>query len=962
MKKIFSLMAAALMSVAMMAGENDLLWDYSEAQIPTSGPDRNLYYGAYVNDAPSTNLGLNGVKMNSSGYAYFTKAAVAGKLKLTFGPRKQGGKIALMVHTWAGETPAAETKIAETEVMDELQTVVIDLAAEQNNIYISRTSSSGEGVLQKIQFVEDVARSFVDFKIEFRNDPYTVLLPESGELPEGVVVAGTNYNGGQHGIYGGSITVPVDGPVKFTIGACQYSGSVINVKKDGADFATVNNNAACGETAGNFAQFVTYVYTGEAAELTFQLAGNTYIPYFFAEATDIMPCEIIFKDQNGDELSRVATYEGAKLEALPDESVLPELCDSCFFRGWFYTNNKKAKVGDIINGNTTIQAKVTPLEVATVGSVQTYDFADVTFYPEDHETVEVHGGAWHDAQHGWYFTGNESMFDNLDDVKGVINVSVAGKAVIVITACTYSENGTIEVLENGEWPGTSFEVTKNSTPDGTEFVVEYPNENPTRLTILLHNKQYIHKVVVYNVEDFMEKDETTGFYMVPPGDVASFLMALVQAQPGEKIFLPRGTYDLGETCLTTISKNNISIIGESMEQTIIKNAPDASKESIDKTATIKINKNVQNTYLQDLTIQNALDYYKNNNGRAVALWDQGTKTVCKNVRLLSYQDTYYSNLVGAVKYFEDGEIHGTVDFICGDGSVYFKNTELVCEQRSTSGGGSDALTASNADASDKGYVFESCSVRYADDIQGTLPVVSLGRSWNNKPKTVFLNTLLADNLVMTKDASAQKDKIQRWTLGAMNALPEKFGEFNSKNEAGEVVSPASNNVTFVLGTNEKQMETILNADEAATYTMDYTLGNWSATAASDAKQVRKNVSFEDGVLSWNASEEGVYLVYLHSVPYCITTETSFDVTTLGWNDIMDLYDKYGMGDMMPTAEYYVRFGNGRGGFGPAVYPGETPESIENTEVSNSQVIKTVRDGQLIIIRDNKEYNVYGLVL
>ena len=946
------------MSVAMMAGENDLLWDYTEGA-PSSNPDNGLYYESKITDGPGKNNGLYGIKLNSSGYACFKKAAVPGKLKLTFGPRSGSNAADIQVWDWDGTTPGkGSTQYGTTGQQTELGTQIVELTAEQNNIYLCR-GANVEACLQKIQFVEDVARTFVDFEMIMCNmtEEY-----DFSTLPVGVTASGT-FNTDQHGYRNFTITVPVDGTVKFTIGDCSYGNQPIAVKNNaGETVATLNYpQAGCYKNDDNNKNNVfTYIYMGEADVLTF--GPIQYCNYFKAEATDIMPCEIIFKDQNGAELSRVKTYEGANLEALPDESVLPELCDSCFFRGWFYTNNKKAKVGDIINGNTTIQAKVTPLEVATVGSVQTYNFADQTFYPEDHETVEVHGGAFHDATHGWYFTGNESMFDDLGDVKGVINVSVAGKAVIVITACTYSENGTIEVLENGEWPGTSFEVTKNSTPDGTEFVVEYPNENPTRLTILLHNKQYIHKVVVYNVEDFMEKDETTGFYMVPPGDVASFLMALVQAQEGEKIFLPRGTYDLGETCLTTISKNNISIIGESMEQTIIKNAPDASKESIDKTATIKINKNVSGTYLQDLTIQNALDYYKNNNGRAVALWDQGTKTVCKNVRLLSYQDTYYSNLIGAVKYFEDGEIHGTVDFICGDGSVYFKNTELVCEQRSTSGGGSDALTASNADASDKGYVFESCSVRYADDIQGTLPVVSLGRSWNNKPKTVFLNTLLADNLVMTKDASAQKDKIQRWTLGAMNALPEKFGEFNSKNEAGEVVSPASNNVTFVLGTNEKQMETILNADEAATYTMDYTLGNWSATAAADAKQVRKNVSFEDGVLSWNASEEGVYLVYLHSVPYCITTETSFDVTTLGWNDIMDLYDKYGLGDMMPTAEYYVRFGNGRGGFGPAVYPGETPESIDNTEASNSQVIKTVRDGQLIIIRDNKEYNVLGAQL
>lgn len=940
-------MVAALMSVAMWAGPNDLLWDYTEAA-PSSSPDNGLYFNNKVNDAAGTNNGLKGIKLNSSGYCCFTKAAVAGKLKLSFGPRSGSNAADVQVWNWSGDASAqtkGETQYATTGQQTEYGTQVVELTAEQNNIYLCRGVNT-ETVLQKIQFIEDQPRTFVDFKIEFREDPFSVLLPEGGVLPQGVEVAGTSYNGNQHGIHGGYINVQVDGPVKFTIGACQYSTTPINIKKNGEAFTTFSNNAACGETTGQFDQYLTYTYTGDAALLTFELSGNTYIPYFFAEATDILPCEIIFKDQNGTTLSKVETYEGATLGMLPEASVLPEIAEGFAFRGWFYTSGKKAAIGDPINGNTTIQAKVTPIEEAIVGSVQTYDFASAIFYPEDHETVEVNGGAFHDGTHGWYFAAD-----------GSIRVQVAGNAVVVVTLCKYSESGDVKVLA-GEQELASYSVVKEETPDGTELTAQYAGEAGW-LTINWTAKQYIHKVVVYNVLDFMEKDQETGYFVVPAGDVASFLMALVQAEAGDKIFLPRGTYDLGETCLTTISKNNISIIGESMEQTIIKNAPDASKESIDKTATIKINKNVSGTYLQDLTIQNALDYYKNNNGRAVALWDQGTKTICKNVRLLSYQDTYYSNLVGAVKYFEDGEIHGTVDFICGDGSVYFKNTELVCEQRSTSGGGSDALTASNADASDKGYVFESCSVRYADDIQGTLPVVSLGRSWNNKPKTVFLNTLLADNLVMTKDASAQKDKIQRWTLGAMNALPEKFGEFNSVNEAGEVVSPASNNVTFVLGTNEKQMETILNADEAATYTMDYTLGNWSATAASDAKQVRKNVSFEDGVLSWNASEEGVYLVYLHSVPYCITTETSFDVTTLGWNDIMDLYDKYGMGDKMPTAEYYVRFGNGRGGFGPAVHPGETPESIDNTEVSNSKVTKTVRDGQLIIVRDGKEYNVLG---
>ena len=926
MKKVFSFLAMALMSLTMMAGPNDLLWDYTEGA-PSSSPDNGLYFNNKVNDAAGTNNGLKGIKLNSSGYCCFTKAAVPGKLKLSFGPRTGSNAADIQVWNWDGVTPAkGTTQYATTGQQTEYGTQIIELTAEQNNIYLCRGANT-ETVLQKIQFVEDVARTFVNFKIELRDNPYTVIEPAAG-LPEGVIVDCPTYNGGQHGVQGGTITVPVDGMVKFTIGGCQFSNSDITVKKDGVDYATISNKvAACGETAGNFAQNVTYMYLGDAGVLTFEFGSQTYVPYFFAEATDIMPCEIIFKDQNGQEIARQETYEGATLGMLPEVSALPTINEGDVFRGWFYSNGKKAVVGDPITGNTTIQAKVTPYESVTVGSVQTYDFASQIFYPEDHETVIANGGAFHDAQHGWYFNAD-----------GSIDVQVAGNAVIVVTLCKYSESGDVKVMD-GEQELATYPVVKNETPDGTELTAQYAG-NGGWLTINWDAKQYIHKVVVYNVLDFLEKDQNTGYFIVPAGDAASLLMALVQAEPGDKIFLPNGEYDLGETVLTTISKNNISLIGQSMDGVIIRNAPDAKTESIDKTATIKINKNVSGTYLQDLTIQNALDYYKNNNGRAVALWDQGTQTVCKNVKLLSYQDTYYSNLQGAVKYFQDCEIHGTVDFICGDGSVYFYGTELVCEQRSTSGGGSDAITASNADVNDRGYVFDHCTVRYAEGIQGTLPVVSFGRAWNNSPKTVFLYTFLDDSngaINMNKDASAQKDKISRWTLGAMNALPHTFGEYYSVNGEGQNVTPESNNVTFVLGTSEKQMETVLTADQAAAYTMSYTLGDWSATAAADATQA---------VCEATAAQfepNGIYLVEADGL---------FAGIILG-SEFMDRFAVY------DGVTYTVRKANARGGFGLKAGEQQPGEAVEQVSGNKTTTTKILRNGQVLIQRDGRMFNMLG---
>ena len=915
-------MAVALLSVAMMAGGNDLLWDYTEGR-PTVSPDSSaakngaLYWNNYVNDAAGTNNGLKGLKLNSSGYGAFKKAPVAGKLKLSFGPRSGSNATCIEVWnaTWGedGKTPAkGETKIATTGNQTEYGTQIIELTAEQNDIYLCR-GVNVETALQVIEFKEDVARSFVDFEMIMCNMAAEY---DFTTLPAGVTASGT-FNSDQHGYRNFTITVPVDGTVRFTIGDCKYGNQAIAVKNSkGETIASLAYPAAgCYKNDDSNKDYVfTYNYLGAADTLTF--GPIQYCNYFKAEAAEITPCEIIFKDQNGTELGRVQTFEGANLEDIPyTVDSLPAIGEGNAFRGWFYTSGKKAKVGDPINGNTTIQAKVTPIEAATVGSVQTYDFASAIFYPEDHETVTANGGAYYN-NHGWYFNAD-----------GSIDVQVAGNAVVVVTLCQYSESGDVKVMA-GETELAQFALVKNETADGTEFSAKYTGE-ATTLTINWTAKQYIHKVVVYNVLNFLEKDEATGYILVPSGDAAAFILALVQAESGDKIFLPNGTYDLGETVLTTISKNNISVIGQSMEGVIIKNAPDYKTESIDKTATLRIAKNVQNTYLQDLTIQNALDYYKNDNGRAVALWDQGTKTICKNVRLLSYQDTYYSNLQGAVKYFRDCEIHGTVDFICGDGSVYFKNTLLYAEKRNKAGSGSDALTANNGPASDKGYVFESCTVK------SECPVVSFGRAWNNTPTTTFLNTLVDYS---AGDFTFESGDIARWTKKLMNANAwPKFGEYNTHLADGTVLTPASNVVTFVdekSGNATQDIETVLSAEQAAAITMEYTLGNWTQTALDDARQVVCDLQ--------NIDPEGVYLV---------EDPNSGNAILFKGTELME--------EVLPEGAT-VRKANRRGGFGAVDQQIDT-EAIDNCACSQ-KAMKIIRDGQLVIVRDNKEYNVLGAQL
>ena len=187
---------------------------------------------------------------------------------------------------------------------------------------------------------------------------------------------------------------------------------------------------------------------------------------------------------------------------------------------------------------------------------------------------------------------------------------------------------------------------------------------------------------------------------ITKGDAKALLVAIEVANKKNAdkdaqplfIMLPDGIYDLGATVLTKITGHNIALIGQSMEGTIIQNKPDIKKEGISKTAIFQ-NRGTGN-YFQDMTLKNALDYYAAGAaGRAVTLQDKGTRTICNRVRMLSYEDTYYSDNDQALHYFQDSEIHGTVDFICGDGDVWFERCKIVTEKRTADGSGRNVIAA-----------------------------------------------------------------------------------------------------------------------------------------------------------------------------------------------------------------------------------------------------------------------------
>ena len=771
---------------------------------------------------------------------------------------------------------------------------------------------------------EEEVRAFTNFKIDFRSEPYTMVEPET--LPSNVTISNEAYHGNQHGLQAGTITVVVDGPVKFTLGGCTY-GNNIAVKKNGEDLITIDNKVGCDNSGveGGYTKFVTWTYNvEEAATLSFTV--NGFLPYFFAEACEFVPqVEVRYYDVDGKTLiGEPQIVDGGSALAYAYGADDVTVADGKAFRGWFngtvLTATKVAE-GTPLTEDLSLYAKATDIEEAILGKIYEYDFRPANFYFEDHEILSYSGNvSYNGSQHGWAF-GNGST----------LSIEVAGNALLSVGVCTYSNTSTTDVKDAAGTTVGQLDVTKETTADGSEQIIRYTGD-ATTLTFEFTATNYIHTLKVYNIADFPEKNES-GYFEVAPGDAAGFILALTTAEAGDKIFLPNGTYDLGETCNTTINKNNISIIGQSMEGVIIKNAPDFHLEGLGSSVTLFIPKSVSGTYFQDLTIQNNMDYYAAieaglKGGRGAALQDEGTQTVLKNVRLLSFQDTYYSKTAGAKHYFEDCEIHGTVDFICGAASVYFKNNVLYCEKRNRNGSGQDVMTAhTGKDASgDKGYVFEGCTIK------SECPVVSFGRAWGDDARTYFLNSLVDYS---AGEFSFTGSGVQRWTITGMNGNPKEYGEYNTHLADGTVLTPTSNVVTFNKDS-EVSMETVLSADRAAGLTMEYTLGEWSTTAKADATQAVCDLN--------NIDPAGIYLVEALNGNAEILVGAAL------------------MEEVFPEdSGITVRKANARGGFGKPA--GDEPQGIEDINANaNAKVVKIFRDGQVIILRDGKEFNIIGTQL
>ena len=558
------------------------------------------------------------------------------------------------------------------------------------------------------------------------------------------------------------------------------------------------------------------------------------------------------------------------------------VADGKKFRGWSSSlklDEKKFTTSSVITSDAALYALVTDIETANATARYDYNFTKEGFDINDHEAISVENGKWHDTTHGWVFESN-----------GKIKVLMGGKGYIKMNLCQYSKTGKITLLDPKGNEVSSIDA--KATKDGNFGILQNESTESGEYTLTFEGGDtYIHSLSIVNMTN--PAFAQNGNWMeVKAGDAQGFMTALEIANGNNAartfIFLPNGTYDLEDKCLTTISGNNISIIGESMDNTIIVNKPEV--EGIGVTATL-FNTST-GLYMQDLTLKNAYPFDKST-GRAVCLQDKGTQTICKNVKMLSYQDTYYSNNNKGQYYFENSDIHGIVDFICGGGDAFFNKCTLTLEP-----GKGSYITAPYTDGTDYGYVFDGCKI-----VGSATDSFTFGRSWGGTAKCAFLNTILDKN-------AAAKIASTRWSTGGMNVVAKNFFEYNTVDENGKVISPAENIVKFTTDKEVSEYNTIITAEKAAEFSLDKVFTNWKPADLA-AQKSASAATESNGKLAWEGDAK-MYIVLKDGKFFAMTTEKSLDLAGA-------------------TGSWSVRAANEMGGFGKMTSVATGIKNIASTE-------------------------------
>lgn len=549
-----------------------------------------------------------------------------------------------------------------------------------------------------------------------------------------------------------------------------------------------------------------------------------------------------------------------------------------------------------------------------------------------------------------YITGTAKLFDDGTapvlqsqvPAAGATNASANGKIVLTFDEKVKLTESAKATLNGQELTGTVSGKTITFAYKGLSYATEYTFALAAGSVADLTDNA-IQSDITFSFTTKEKPAVTKALYdFIVPTD-GTFTEALAAAAKRAdtskrfRIFIKQGDYKIPAnpnsmvtgidgkqypSATTYMNTPNVSIIGESNENTSITNtvpSVESSKgynianvlEGIGRGDVLSLESGATNTYFQDIKMYSSMGDGK---GRDIVLNDKSNKTICKNVNLWAYQDTYVSNNQKGRFYFEGGILRGNTDYLCGKGDVYYNNVDLLmC---------GTGYLAVPSQPTKYGYIFKDCTIKDGSTA-GINGKYKLGRPWGKgTPIALFIDTKM--EVIPT---AAGWDEMS-------GGYPKRFAEYNSTTATGTAVDlsgrkqvydayDAKDGDNYTNRRNETAESPVLTAEEAAFYTLETVMGgddDWDPTAATEQASAPTNVKIAGKNLTWDNSNYALlWAVCKDGKVVAFTVEPTYNVDDA-------------------SATWSVRAANEMGGLGEATVA-STSTGIENIATS-SDVLST----------------------
>ena len=363
-----------------------------------------------------------------------------------------------------------------------------------------------------------------------------------------------------------------------------------------------------------------------------------------------------------------------------------------------------------------------------------------------------------------------------------------------------------------------------------------------------------------------------------------------------------------------LSSDNISIIGQSQDSTIIYSDPRVC--GLYRSPIFSISNNVKGTYMQDFTLENRFcnsmgnqpDAYlitneKEETGGAPSIVDNGYHTVAKYVTLKAHDGTYVSSPVKGQQtdnYYEDCQLWGMHYPLLRTGQTWWQNPKVVLRYNSRRPARLSCIEHFSTQPwgyilKDGVFTAENAAARSKNE-----NAFCLGTLVRYSP----VQTLLNMKFDVASAAVGYNVRVQ----GGGEVI--RFHEYGSESAAGVPVD-LSTRSTSIFSPGAGSDDYVLTANQAAEYTIENMFGSDEAydprvhTAQVDLDGVV--LSQTDDGITWNGNSQAICYFIFRQNP-----ETGFfEFFDICLDDVYTPRDEADADGMV----FYVRAANERGGLG-----------------------------------------------